>query len=205
MDRIYYYISWLFQCQDPCTQCRFLRLQFITHSVFLALEIEWWLYLTPRCLKSHDICHIMSETLILDCPATGKMDTSQYLIFQVLSICHVLLNVSFTPCMHAKSLQLCSTLCDPIDHSPPSFSVHRISRQEYWSGLPCPPPGGLPDPVIEPVTLTSPALVGRFFTTSTTQEAPPLFYPHPNWARDTWRCITKVFAWKQKISVPRQI
>ena len=34
-------------------------------------------------------------------------------------------------------------------------------RQEYWSGLPFPPPGDLPDPGIEPV---SPALAGRFFT-----------------------------------------
>ena len=35
-------------------------------------------------------------------------------------------------------------------------------RQEYWSGLPCPPPGDLPDPGIQPA---SPALAGRFFTT----------------------------------------
>ena len=35
-------------------------------------------------------------------------------------------------------------------------------RQEYWSGLPFPPPGDLPDPGIKP---SSPELVGRFFTT----------------------------------------
>ena len=40
-----------------------------------------------------------------------------------------------------------------------------FSRQEYWSGLPCPPPGDLPKPGVEPVCLTSPALAGRFFTT----------------------------------------
>ena len=40
-----------------------------------------------------------------------------------------------------------------------------FSRQEYWSGLPCPPPGGLSNPGIK---LTSPALAGQFFTTSTT-------------------------------------
>ena len=34
-------------------------------------------------------------------------------------------------------------------------------RQEYWSGLPCPPPGDLLDPGIKPVSLTSPALAGR--------------------------------------------
>ena len=48
----------------------------------------------------------------------------------------------------------------------------RFSRQEYWSGLPCPPPGDLPDPGIEPMSLMSPALAGGFFTTSATWEAP---------------------------------
>ena len=40
------------------------------------------------------------------------------------------------------------------------------SRQEYWSGLPCPPLGDLSDPGIEPECLMSPALGGSFFTTS---------------------------------------
>ena len=44
-----------------------------------------------------------------------------------------------------------------------------FSRQEYWSGLPCPPPGNLLD---SGTSLLSPALAGRFFTTSTTWEAP---------------------------------
>ena len=44
-------------------------------------------------------------------------------------------------------------------------------RQEYWHGLPCPPPGDLPNPGIEPTTLRSPALAGGFFTTSATWEA----------------------------------
>ena len=46
-----------------------------------------------------------------------------------------------------------------------------FSRQEYCSGLLCPPPGDLPDPGIEPVSPTSPALADVFFTTSTTWEA----------------------------------
>ena len=46
-----------------------------------------------------------------------------------------------------------------------------FSRHEYWSGLPCSPPGDLPDTGIEPVSLTSPALAGGFFATSTTWEA----------------------------------
>ena len=46
-----------------------------------------------------------------------------------------------------------------------------FSRQEYWSRLPFPPPGDLPDPRTEPMFLTSLALVDGFFTTSTTLEA----------------------------------
>jgi len=46
-----------------------------------------------------------------------------------------------------------------------------FSRQEYWGGLPCPPPEDLPDPGIEHASLMSPALAGGFFTTSATWEA----------------------------------
>ena len=50
--------------------------------------------------------------------------------------------------------QSCLTLCDPVDCSLPGFSMG-FSRQEYWSGLPFPSPGDLPNPGIEP---RSPAL-----------------------------------------------
>ena len=40
----------------------------------------------------------------------------------------------------AKSLQLCPTLCDPIDVSPPGSPSLGFSRQEHWSGLPFPSP-----------------------------------------------------------------
>ena len=45
-----------------------------------------------------------------------------------------------------------------------------FSRQEYWSELPFPSPGDLPNPGIEPASLVSPALAGGFFTTSATWE-----------------------------------
>ena len=44
-------------------------------------------------------------------------------------------------------------------------------KQEYWSGLPFPSPGDLPNPGIKPVSLVSPVLAGRFFTTSAIWEA----------------------------------
>ena len=46
-----------------------------------------------------------------------------------------------------------------------------FSRHEYWSGLPRPPPGDLPDPGIEPASLESWALAGSLFTSSATWEA----------------------------------
>ena len=42
-----------------------------------------------------------------------------------------------------------------------------FSRPEYWSGLPCPPPGDLLDPGIEPMSPAFPALAGEFFISST--------------------------------------
>ena len=57
--------------------------------------------------------------------------------------------------------QLCLTLCELIDCSPPGSSVlDGFSRQEYWNGLPFPSPGNLPDPGIEhgPLTLQADSL-----------------------------------------------
>ena len=52
--------------------------------------------------------------------------------------------------------------------APLSMGFH---RQEYWSGLPCLPTGYLPDAVYKSTCLMSPALAGRYFTTSGTWEA----------------------------------
>ena len=60
----------------------------------------------------------------------------------------------------------------PQDCNPPGSSAHGIFRQEYRNRLPSPPPGDLPDLRTEPTLLASPAVAGRFFTTSVTWEAP---------------------------------
>ena len=57
---------------------------------------------------------------------------------------------------------------DPMDLALQAPLSMGFSRQEYWSGLSCPPPGDLSSPGIEPA---SPAPAGRFFTTSVTCEA----------------------------------
>ena len=65
-------------------------------------------------------------------------------------------------------VRLCATLWTVAHQAPLSIG---FSRQEYWSGLPCPPSGDLPNPGIELVSL---ALTGRFFIT-----------------RVTWACVHK--------------
>ena len=55
-------------------------------------------------------------------------------------------------------------------------------RQEYWSGLPFPFPGDLPDPGIEPMSPVSPALAGGFFTT----EPPGKPHLHPDQGTNVW-------------------
>ena len=68
-------------------------------------------------------------------------------------------------CAHAHSLYRVQLFAIPwtvARHSPLSMG---FSRQEYWSGLPFPPPGDLLNPEIESMSLISPALAGGFFTT----------------------------------------
>ena len=75
-------------------------------------------------------------------------------------------------CVHAKSLQSCSVLCNPVDCSPPGSSVHgvlQVTGENTRVGVPCPSPWDRPDPGIEPV---SPALAGEFFSTGATWGAP---------------------------------
>ena len=69
---------------------------------------------------------------------------------------------------HFSHVRLCVT---PWTVAHQTTLSMEFSRQEYWSGLPCPPPGDLPNLGIEPTSLVSPALAGGFFTTSATWEA----------------------------------
>ena len=67
-----------------------------------------------------------------------------------------------------SNVRLFVTLCTVAHQAPLSKG---FSRQEYWNGLPCPPPGDLPDPRFKSTSLISSALAGRFFTTSATWES----------------------------------
>ena len=61
--------------------------------------------------------------------------------------------------MSAMLIQLCLTLCDPMDYIAHGAPLSmEFSRQEYWSGWPCPPPGDLPNPGIKPKSPAAPPL-----------------------------------------------
>ena len=66
-------------------------------------------------------------------------------------------------CQCAKSLQSCLTLGNPVDCSAPGFSVHGILQVSILEWVALPPPGDLPKPGMEPISLMSPALAGGFY------------------------------------------
>ena len=76
-----------------------------------------------------------------------------------------------------SSVCICAQLLSPVQLFETPWTVAcqaplsmEFSRQEYWSGLQFPSPGGLPNPGTEPRSLVFPALAGGFFTTSTIWE-----------------------------------
>ena len=84
---------------------------------------------------------------------TRKDSNGKFYVTDILCTCML---------SHFNHVQLFATLWIIACHTPLSTG---FSRQENWIRKPCPPPGDLPDPKIEP---TSPALAGGFFTTSAT-------------------------------------
>ena len=92
-------------------------------------------------------------------------------------------------CCCFSRIQLCVILWTVARQAPLSMG---FSREEYWIGLPFPPPGDLPDLRIESTSPTSPALAGRLFTTSATWEAQSTWYfqavshPSTNQAQTCW-------------------
>ena len=80
--------------------------------------------------------------------------------------------LSMLACMlHAKSLQSCSTLCNPMDCTLPGSLVCAFLQARRLEWVAMTTPRDLPNPRIEPTFLMSPALAGGLFTVSTTWEA----------------------------------
>ena len=69
-----------------------------------------------------------------------------------------------------KIYQSCPTLCNFMDYSLPKSSVQGVLQARILNGLPYLPPGYLPNPGVEPKSLTSPALAGELTTSTTCRE-----------------------------------
>ena len=112
-----------------------------------------------RCQFANPGCHLCcwltdyksEEVQLICCSGSQTWGTASLLFTGLLCMC----------------AQSCLTLCDPIDHGCRAPLSMEFSRQEYWSGLPFPSPGDLPDPGVKPESLVSPGLAGGFFTPST--------------------------------------
>ena len=76
------------------------------------------------------------------------------------------------PYKYVKSLQSCPILCDPMDCSPPGSSVHGVLQAKMLEWVAISSSRGFSQPRNQTLSLTSPAMAGEFFTTSTTWETP---------------------------------
>ena len=86
---------------------------------------------------------------------------------------------------HAWALSCFSRvhICNPMDCRLPGSSVHEILQQEYWSGLPCAPPGDLPELGVKTMSLAFKAvscIAGRFFTTEPSGKPQEQLEPKPH-------------------------
>ena len=125
-------------------------------DLYLCFTVVLWVL--SVCLFS---CHLSNE------------ENAEYVVF--LSISSLIIK-KWPARMHAKSLQrvwLLATLWIVTHQAPLSMGFSRLG---YWSELPRPPPRDFLDPGIEAISLTSPALSGRFFTASATWEAQKVAY-----------------------------
>ena len=107
---------------------------------------------------------------ILPPPPFPLATTSLFSVSMNLFLFHRQVRLCYILCVGVLT-QSCPILCDPMTVARQAPLSMGFSRQEYWSGFLCPPPGDLLDSRIEPASPTSSALADRFFTTRTTWEA----------------------------------
>ena len=124
-------------------------------------------------LQTGNIFYLLETQMFLVCQQVSETFDyifNPYIFIICLSIkFHFLFLVQQVLIMYLFLLsctQSCLTHCSPMDCSLPGFSVHRISRQEYWSGLPFLLQGIFPTQGSNLCLLGLPALAGIFFTTA---------------------------------------
>ena len=115
---------------------------YIYDIIFIPSSIDWWTQVVS-----------VSWILWIYDLSSLSLDDAQFISSTALSLV----------CVFSWSIVSYSATLWTVAHQ--AHLSMEFSRQEYWSRLPFPPPGDLPDPGIEPASLASPALVGGCFTT----------------------------------------
>ena len=132
---------------------------------------------TKTTHKTEGFRKVENSLWIKSCQTNATKDAEvKILISKTTSSSKIVILLSFNNIIYYVNIMLGRFSCVrffatpwTVAHQAPLFMG--FSRQEYWSGLPFPTPGGLPHLGSEPASFTSPALAGRFFTTSTTWKA----------------------------------
>ena len=163
------------------------------YSIVLVLNVQciiiWYLYVFQNDHNSNTklfflfVNHLIFLLcfIIVDILRHLNLCQIKFLVFWLIECgkkLHSILDIIYICCYISNILHAC--VLSSISHVQPfatRWPITRqvplsmwLSRQEYWSELPCPSPGDLPNPGMKPASLMSPALAGGFFTTSTTWE-----------------------------------
>ena len=135
-------------CSTPCHPMDCCLPGSSVHGISQARILEWVaIYFSRRPSKPRDwTCISCIGRWILHHRATGEALPKWYV--QMLTCC-------------SSRVWLCATRWTLACQAPLCLG---FSGRAYWRGLPCPPPGNLPDPGIELLSLASPELAGGFFT-----------------------------------------
>ena len=194
LPRTWNLACWQGHSQDDLWKSHFQRLQSNQNNME-----ETELHLSPHGLNPAQACrvqvtenlnthwntHVLFPALLISYLVLNKLRKVGDLSKRLLSCSLTTLLTPCRPTMHHRRLGSWASgptqmraVTSVVSNSATPWTVAcqaplsmGFSRQEYWSGLPCPSPRDLPNPGIEPASLGSPALAGEFFTTSATWEA----------------------------------
>ena len=139
--------------------------------VFLCAQKVRWLVPSLK-LSEHKHWEFYTMAFIQQVTLSSQWYISWYYNLNLMRVGVLESWYDWSVCKHAKLLQSWLTFCDPMDHRLPGSSVHGILQARILEWVALPFSRGSSQPGIEPTSLTSPALAGRFFTTSASWEAP---------------------------------
>ena len=152
------------------------KYQFIIFSDMLCISLFSFLWQFTWSYTNYYLCQLCPSYLesVTKYPGNPVFEISWWILASNTLLPQSVVHVPLSACMLSRfsHVQLFVILWTMARQDPLSMGS---SRQEYWSGLSCPPPGDLPNPGIKPASPTSPAVASRFFTTSTTWETPIYF------------------------------